>query len=261
MNEAELLFTQALGCDRLALYLNKHKYLGQDEAAFISSALSRRIKGEPLQYILGKAEFMGLEIEVNPDVLIPRPETEILAARALEYAKQEQARDVLDLGTGSGCIAVALAKHLTGLKLDASDISDRALAVAARNALAHGVNIHFIRSDLFAALSCGKYDMIVSNPPYIVSAQIRKLQPELSYEPVLALAGGADGLNFYRRIIPGAPDYLKKNGLLIMEIGLGQRPAIEKIFLDAGKFELTEVIKDYNNVERVLVARKADQDG
>jgi len=258
MNETELLFTRALGCDRISLYLNKAKYLNPDEVDFIVSAFKRRINSEPIQYILGKTEFMGLEFKVNEAVLIPRPETERLVEKALEYAKQNKPGRVLDLGTGSGCIAVSLARYAPELKIDASDISPEALAIAKENAAAHGVGINFIRSDLFSALEYKEYGLIVSNPPYLASAQIRELQPELSFEPALALEGGADGLDSYRRIIRQAPGYLQKNGLLIMEIGLGQRKGLEKIFADSGKFEITEIVKDYNNLDRVICARKAD---
>ncbi|MFA4989628.1 MAG: peptide chain release factor N(5)-glutamine methyltransferase [Candidatus Omnitrophota bacterium] len=258
MNEAELLFTQALGCDRMSLYLDKDRYLNRDEVNFISSALKRRLKAEPLQYILGKTEFMGLEFKVNTAVLIPRPETEILVTTALGYVKQRKSGRVLDLGTGSGCIAVALAKYTTGLEIDASDISARALATAGENAAAHGVKINLIRSDLFSALGSKKYAMIVSNPPYIMSTEISKLQPELNYEPALALDGGADGLDFYRRVIREAPGYLKKGGWLLLEIGFGQKRGLEKIFLGSGRFEIAGIIKDYNNIARVLAARKVN---
>ncbi|MDD5027706.1 MAG: peptide chain release factor N(5)-glutamine methyltransferase, partial [Candidatus Omnitrophica bacterium] len=176
MNETELLFTRALGCDRISLGLNKDRRLNREEANFISSAFKRRIKAEPIQYILGRTEFMGLEFEVNEAVLIPRPETEILVATALGYARQEKSGRILDLGTGSGCIAVSLAKHSTNLEIDASDISVRALETAGENASAHGVEINLIRSDLFSALEYKEYAMIVSNPPYIMSAEIGKLQ-------------------------------------------------------------------------------------
>jgi release factor glutamine methyltransferase len=261
VNETELLFSQALGCDRLALYLNKDQYLAKQELNFISSVFERRIKGEPIQYILGKMEFMGLELNVNKDVFIPRPETEILVETALKYAAKGGALKILDLGTGSGCIAIALSKNLAYLEIDASDISDKALAVAKENANLNRVKINFIQSDLFKGLSNKKYDIMISNPPYVAEGQISKLQPELQFEPRVALSGGPDGLAFYRRIILGAPDYLKRNGLLIMEIGFGQKPGIEKIFLDSGKFKPVEVIKDYNNIERVIVARKADSNG
>ncbi|MDO8662003.1 MAG: peptide chain release factor N(5)-glutamine methyltransferase [Candidatus Omnitrophota bacterium] len=261
MNEAELLFSQVLGCDRLALSLNKDRYLGREELDFITCSLKRRIKGEPIQYILGKMEFMGLELKIKQDVLIPRPETEILVQTALKYIKQEKSRKILDLGTGSGCIAISLGKNSANLEIDASDISSSALAVAKENAGLNGVKIDFVLSDLFRGLRNKKYDLITSNPPYVREGEITKLQPELQFEPKLALNGGPDGLDFYRRIISGSANYLQKNGLLIMEMGFEQKPDIETIFLDLGKFKLIEVIKDYNNIDRVIVARKADING
>lgn len=263
MTEAELLFSRVLDCDRLSLYLNRDKYLAKNELDFISSVLARRIKGEPIQYILGKIEFMGLELKVNPGVLIPRPETEILAERAIQSLKvsKSQSLKVLDLGTGSGCIAIALAKNSESAEIDAVDISTEALKTAKENAGLNKAKINFIQSDLFSGLKDKKYAMIVSNPPYVEECQIRRLQPELRFEPRVALNGGADGLDFYRRLILESADHLEKNGLLIMEIGFGQRPGIEKIFLDSGKLKVIEVIKDYNNIDRVIVARKADANG
>ena len=257
MNETELLFTYTLGCLRTDLYLNKKKYLNRQEADFISSALNRRIKGEPIQYILGSTEFMGLEIKVNKDVLIPRPETEILAETAIEFAKKEKPGRVLDLGTGSGCISIALFKHPADTEIDAGDISDKALTVAKENAELNNARINFIKSDLFDGLSFRDYGMIVSNPPYIAQGEIKKLQPELQFEPETALNGGKDGLDFYRRIILNAPGYLREKGLLILEIGFGQKEGLEVIFRKSKSFEIIKTIKDYNNIERVIVARKA----
>jgi len=257
VNEAELLFSQALGCQRPDLYINKNEYLGREKGVFISSVLNRRIKGEPIQYILGKTEFMGLEIKVNKDVFIPRPETEILVETALEFARKEKPRRVLDLGTGSGCIAVALFKYLANLEIDASDISDKALIVAKENARLHSARINFIKSDLFSKLEYKEYGIIVSNPPYIAESQIEKLQPELQFEPKMALNGGRDGLDFYRRIILNSGDYLRKGGLLIMEIGYNQKYNLEKMFDSLKLFEIVKAVKDYNNIDRVVVARKA----
>ncbi|MCX5695604.1 MAG: peptide chain release factor N(5)-glutamine methyltransferase [Candidatus Omnitrophica bacterium] len=261
MNEAELLFSDCLGCQRVDLYLNKDKCLSRKDAAFISSALSRRIKGEPIQYILGKTEFMGLELKVNRNVLIPRPETERLVETAIEYANRENPTRVLDLGTGSGCIAVALAKYLKDLEIDASDIAPEALSVAKENALLHAAKINFIRSDLFDKLEYKEYGIIVSNPPYIAEDQIRKLQPQLQFEPKVALDGGSDGLDFYRKIILKAAGYLKRSGLLIMEIGFQQKKDLEKIFDSQKLLEIIKVVQDYNDIERVMVARKVEAYG
>jgi release factor glutamine methyltransferase len=267
VNEAELLFSSVLNCNRMSLYLDRQRLLTGDESKAISAALKRRIAGEPLEYILASTEFMGLEFKLSPDVLIPRPETEILVETAIRLASttpcSKQGRvavntRILDLGTGSGCIAVSLAKFLPDAEITAVDISQEALKVAAENAEAHNVKINFIRSDLFSspALSSFKYEIIVSNPPYIVSEEIERLQPELSYEPRVALDAGPDGLEFYRRIADKAPDHLEKGGFLVMEMGFGQSKAVENIFNKSKKFEIIEIVKDYNNIDRVIVARR-----
>ncbi|MCK9604140.1 MAG: peptide chain release factor N(5)-glutamine methyltransferase [Candidatus Omnitrophica bacterium] len=255
MNEAELLFSEIFGCDRASLYLKKNIPLDKDKLSKVSSVLKRRFSGEPLQYILGKTEFMGLEFRVNPSVLIPRPETEILVEKAAEMATSLK---IMDIGTGSGCIAISLAKLLKDADIIATDISDNALEVAKENARRHGVKINFILADLFNAVDCVMHpvDLIISNPPYVASGEIATLQPEISYEPRIALDGGADGLDFYRRIINGAVDYLKKDGLLILEIGFDQSRAIADIFQRSGKFKIIEIVKDYSNIERVMVAVK-----
>ena len=263
MNEAELLFSQALGCQRPDLYINKDKYLSREKSAFISAVLKRRIKGEPIQYILGKTEFMGLEIKVNKSVLIPRPETEVLVETALRLiprlcSLRPRRLKILDLGTGSGCIGIALAKYLTDPIIDASDLSDAALGVARENAKLNNAKINFIQSDLFTShkLQVTSYDIIISNPPYIAEGQIKKLQPELQFEPNMALNGAGDGLDFYRRIVLCAPGYLKIGGLLILEMGFGHAPALEEIFNKPGLLEVIEIVKDYNNIDRVIVLRK-----
>ena len=229
----------------------------------LSSALKRRISAEPIQYILGKTEFMGFEFKVTPDVLIPRQETEILVETAVKYVAASQSHNatsinILDLGTGSGCIAISLAKLLPNAKITATDISDRALAVALRNAELNGVKVNFIQSDLFHNynLEPDTYNLIVSNPPYIPTAQMKTLQPEVRYEPGIALDGGRDGLDFYRRIIGSSALYLEGDGFLILEAGFNQRDAIENIFQKARDFKITDAIKDYNHIDRVIVAQK-----
>jgi release factor glutamine methyltransferase len=271
MNETELLFTEMLNCDRASLYLEGKRKLDQPVLFLISQALRRRINGEPIQYILGKTEFMGLEFKVNPDVLIPRPETEILVETVIKQVSAISCKlkavsceprkfNILEIGTGSGCIAISLAKFMPQAKFFATDISRKALDIARQNARLNNVTdrIKFIHSDLFAGQRVNRltsYDIIVSNPPYIHRQEIKRLAAEIQYEPVSALDGGRDGLDFYRRIIHQAPGFLKKEGLLILEMGFDQRKSIEKIFDLSGKFKVKEVIKDYNNIERVIVAQ------
>ncbi|MDD4980354.1 MAG: peptide chain release factor N(5)-glutamine methyltransferase [Candidatus Omnitrophica bacterium] len=264
MNEAELLFTDILNCDRLSLYVNKDLSLDKISSSLVSAALKRRIKSEPIQYILGKAEFMGLQFKVTPDVLIPRPETEILVETAIKLVSgvrcQVSGVNILDLGTGSGCIAVSLAKFLPEAEIHATDISESALEIARANARLNRVDnsISFFQSDLLTAysLELTAYDIIVSNPPYVPTQEIDTLQPEIQYEPRIALDGGEEGLDFYRRIIQDAPGYLKEGGFLIMEAGFGQKDAIKNVFQKSGFFKVIEWIKDYNNIDRVVVAKK-----
>ncbi len=258
MNETELLFTEILSCNRAQLYLEKKRKLSLKDSARIAGALRRRISGEPIQYILGKTEFMGLEFKVSPAVLIPRPDTEVLVETVLRYGRKKKSV-ILDIGTGSGCIAVSLAKLLPQSKIYAADISRAALEIARQNARFNGAlkRINFLNCDLFPPLEQHgkKYNIIISNPPYIKTKIIKTLETEVQFEPRAALDGGADGLDFYRRIIKEAPAYLKPGGLLILEIGFDQKKEVGKIF-SAGKiFEVKEVIKDYNGINRVVVAQ------
>ena len=259
MDEAELLFTEILNCSRLSLYLDGQSPIGKDKSVLVSDVLKRRIRGEPLHYILGKTEFMGLEFKVNREVLIPRQETEILVETVIEIVQSSKFKvhSILDIGTGSGCIAISLAKFLPDVKIDATDVSIGALKVAEVNAKSHDVNINFIHSDLFSSsdLSVCGYGFIVSNPPYIPTSQMHSLQPEIRYEPVIALDGKKDGLDYYRRIINDACRYLKDGGFLMLEIGFNQIRQIERIFQKSGNFEIIEVVKDYNNIDRVVVAK------
>ncbi|MCX5697688.1 MAG: peptide chain release factor N(5)-glutamine methyltransferase [Candidatus Omnitrophica bacterium] len=287
MNEAELVLSRILQSDRPSLYLSRNVRLDKAVAGAISSVLKRRIKGEPLAYILGKADFFGLEFNISPDVLVPRPETEILVETALRQSlvvgRWSLDLRILDLGTGSGCIAISLAKELPFAKIDAVDISQGALKVAQENARFHNVEINFRQRDLFSTefaeletsylseptnLSSRHgsknkfvgesriYDLIVSNPPYIRSAEIEGLQPEVRQEPRVALDGGSDGLDFYRRITKTAPRHLEEGGLLVMEMGYNQREAIEKICQGSGRLKVLEVVKDYSGIDRVIVTKK-----
>jgi len=275
MNEAELLFSEILKTDRLSLYLDKDRPLDKACCFKVSSVLRRRIKGEPIQYILGKTEFMGLEFRVAAQVLIPRPETEILVETAIRlssvvrisssvFRRPSSVLNILDLGTGSGCIAISLAKYLPGVKVDAIDISPEALEIAKQNALLNNVTVNFIHGDLFNFFSrptshvprpTEKYDLIVSNPPYIPSDEIALLQPEIQYEPRISLDGGSRGLDFYYRLIYDAPAHLVQGGYLLLEIGFGQETAIKIILENSRKFEIIEAVRDYNGIDRVIVAQ------
>ena len=264
MNEAELLFSTILNSDRLSLYLNRGSHLEKDKSLLISSILKRRISGEPIQYILGKAEFMGLEFKVGPGVFIPRPETEILVETAIKQVTrspghQVTSLDILDMGTGSGCIAISLAKLLPYAAITATDISDKALAAAMENADLNGAKVNFVQGDLFCGFSPGSYDLVVSNPPYIPSPEIQNLQPEIRHDPIIALDGGSDGLDFYRRMITDAPQYLKENSCLIMEMGFNQKGSIKDIFQKNKNFKVIDIVQDYNNIDRIIIAKREDR--
>jgi release factor glutamine methyltransferase len=264
MNEAEILFTEVLKCNRASLYLDRGILLGAEAGSRISSVLKRRAAGESLYYILGKTEFMGLEFRVTPDVLVPRPETELLVETAVSYASGDRSPgapvNILDIGTGSGCIAVSIAKLLKTSIITATDISRTALDVASTNAGDLGVEdrIEFVRADLFPphGPQSALYDIIVSNPPYIRTGDIKGLSPEVRSEPFEALDGGADGLDFYRAIISSAHRYLAPRGALLLELGFDQAHAVRQLIEDSKNYRVKEVIRDYNNIQRVIVATK-----
>jgi release factor glutamine methyltransferase len=259
VNEAELVYSHVLNCERLSLYLNKEMRLGRNKSAQVSRILRRRIMGEPLQYILGVTEFMGLEFKVDKRALIPRSETEILVESAIEQLKAigKISPKILDLGTGSGCIAVSIARLFPRAIVWASDISSQALELAKKNAGLHNVEIKFLQADLFSGpkIKKEKFDLIISNPPYVTTSQLSSLPRELSFEPQLALAAGVDGLNFYRRIICQAAAHLNDIGSLAFEIGANQAQTV-KVMLAKGNFSDIRIIKDYNGVKRVVIAKQ-----
>ena len=253
--DAEVLLAHVLGKERVQLYLSFDKPLAGEELARYRSFLRRRAAHEPTQYITGKQEFWSLDFEVTPAVLIPRPETEVIVEKALEIAGEKPAL-VLDLGTGSGAISVALAHEREGIRVVAADKSWPAIEVARRNALRNGVagRIFFMVMDLFEALDARPlFDIIVSNPPYVSDAEFLDLAPEIAnYEPPVALRGGGNqGLATIKRILEQFEAHLKPHGALLMEIGLGQAEILEAVIPGhwAGRFEF---IKDYSGIRRVL---------
>jgi release factor glutamine methyltransferase len=259
MNEAELILGDIFNCDRASLYRDAKKRLPPGTGRRLASILKRRVAGESLYYILGKVEFMGFDFRVTEHCLVPRPETELLVEAVVSHARGAHSRSVniLDIGTGSGCIAISLAKELKGAFVTATDISERALSVAIGNASRLGVmdRIDFINCNCFPA-DCGMYDCIVSNPPYIRSADIAGLSPEVRSEPRLALDGGPDGLHFYRQIIAKASQHLKHAGMLIMEVGFDQAECVNQLLTDSKKYIVKEVIRDYNGIDRIVSAMK-----
>lgn len=256
---AEMLLCSVLGVRRIDLYLRFEQPVKEDELVLYRTLIRRRLAREPVQYIMGDTEFYSLPFRVTPDVLIPRPETEHLAEAAIAAlrAADGEAR-ALDIGTGSGILAVVLAREAPNASLTASDISAAALAVAADNAARNGVaeRIRFLAHDILTgspeALG-GPFEVVVSNPPYIAPQDMAELQREISeYEPRAALTDERDGLTFYRRFAELAPALLAPGGRMFLEIGMGQRPDIERIFVSAG-CTCIDVIADYSGIERVLV--------
>lgn len=242
--EARQLISHILGVAPGALPLYREETLSPAGEETLQAMLKRRRGREPLQYILGEWAFMGLPIRVRPGALIPRADTETLAEQALFYAKERGYQTALDLCCGTGCIGIALAK-LGGLSVSASDISQGCIALARENAETNDVPLTFFQGSYFAPVT-GRYDLIVSNPPYIETAVMDALAPELSYEPRLALDGGEDGLVAYRAIRAGYQARLNPGGMLLLEVGAGQARAV------AALFGACAIYRDLNGIERVV---------
>ena len=262
--DAELLLGCALGVSREELILAAAKNLSVAESYRYEDFLVRRLNREPLAYITGRQEFWSLDFLVSGDVLVPRPETEMLVEFALSHlaeANNSELPRILELGTGSGAIAVALATELPQAQIVATEISPAALAIARRNASRNGVSdaIRFLEGDLFSALAEdleNYFDLIISNPPYIPRDQISKLDAEVSrWEPRAALDGGVDGLDFYRRIAEEAPGYLGKRGAVAVEIGAAMGAVVSALFRNRAAYVDTQVHQDYSGRDRVVLAR------
>jgi len=252
--EAELLLAGLLGLDRVGLYLNYDRPLVAAELALYRERVGRRARREPLQYILGQAEFWSLPFSVTPAVLIPR-------AEALK--RTNGPCRILDVGTGSGAIAIALAHELPQATVEALDLSAEALAVAAANARDNGVEarVRFRQADL-AALDGGPYDLIVSNPPYIPARDLDDLMPEVrDFEPRLALDGGADGLDCYRRLLPAAVGRLKPGGWLLVEVGAGQAAQVAELCTTLPELGEVFAARDLAGIDRVVGCRRYEEVG
>lgn len=250
--DAAQMLAHVLGEDALMMRLWADRLLTQAQQAAYEAMLERREAREPMQYILGSVGFMGLEFHVEPAVLVPRPDTEILCEEALSRIRPGMR--VLDIGTGSGALAVSIAHHAPECHVTAVDVSDAALAVAVGNARANGAAVRFVKSDLLAALAGEVFDVIVSNPPYISRQEMDALMPETRREPALALFGGEDGLDFYRRICREAPAQLREGGCLLLEIGWRQREAVSALVREAVGEPFA--LKDYGDNWRVVGAVK-----
>lgn len=257
--DAEVLLCAVLKCERINLYVDFERPLTENELAQFKQYVVRRAKHEPLAYILGEKAFMRNMFKVTPDTLVPRPETELLV-ESIVMAAEAVGGDVkiLDIGTGSGAIIVSLLDYLPQAKGVGVDISAGALTVAKENAVSIGVaeRVGFLRSDVFSALPLDKkFDIIVSNPPYIPAGDIAGLAKDVQQEPIGALDGGADGLDFYRRITKEAPLHMVEDGLLAFEIGIYQGEAVAELCRQAG-FGAVAIRKDYAGIERMVFAAK-----
>lgn len=276
--KVKLLIEYVLRISKEQIILNEEKELTESEILKINSLLDKIKSGVPIQYIINKQEFMGMEFYVNENVLIPQPDTEILVEEVIKYCNklrhnqennetnhktsEKECREknkpikILDLCTGSGIIGVSLCKYLENVEIYVSDISEKALEVAKKNAKKHNANINFICSDMFKNIEEKEFDIIVSNPPYIESNVINNLSKEVQNEPKIALDGGEDGLDFYRIISEKANKYLKENGIIFLEIGYDQKDKVEKIFSNYNYYSNIECVKDLSGNNRVIIVKK-----
>lgn len=252
---AELLLAKVLNMKRIDLYLQFERILSSKERDRYRNYVKRRVNREPVQYILGETEFYGLPFNVGPEVIVPRPETELLVDAVLESVKalKKSPAKILDIGTGSGCIAVSLAKLLPDCSIWAIDISEAALKIARSNADLNEVDVQFIEGDILRNTSSvlTKFDILVSNPPYVPLRDIDQLEPEVrNFEPKTALFAGEDGLEFYRKFMGVIPDLVNRNGKIFLEIGYDQAGPLKQLFTN-GDF-IVEIRKDYNQIDRIL---------
>lgn len=262
--DSEMLVLHASGADRLSAYMDNPE-ISKGLQAKIRRLVRRRAKGEPVQYIVGQVEFFGLKIHIGKGVLIPRPETELLAEEAIKAVSRGRVTlplQILDLCTGSGCIAIALAKAFPDSRVYGTDVSKTAIRYAKKNAAGSAVeNVTFLQGSLYLPLKRSLcFDLIVSNPPYVKRGDIDGLQREIKeWEPLEALDGGGDGLDFYRSIFTDAPKYLCRGGRILVELGFGQAEDVKMLAMRQG-FGTIEVRKDYAGIERILKAELRSQD-
>ncbi|MBV8859888.1 MAG: peptide chain release factor N(5)-glutamine methyltransferase [Acidobacteria bacterium] len=263
--EAGSLLSHSTGRDQAFLITHSDEELTAEQLEDFRACVGRRAAGEPFQYIAGRQEFYGLEFEVSRDVLIPRPETELLVETALELMKGSTAPLLCDVGTGSGCIAVTLLHERKDARGFALDVSDAALAVAARNAARHGVGerLRLLVSDCFDALRSDgreelRFDLVASNPPYIAESDIEELQKEVrEHEPRVALTPGGDGLKVIRRLVAEAPHFLKPGGHLLLEIGFDQHEQVAAL-IDPAVWTLLDIHRDLQGIPRTVALRLKD---
>ena len=260
---AELLLCDVLKLERIQLYTLFDKAVAANDLATLRAMVKRAAEHEPVAYLVGRCEFYSLPLTITSDCLIPRPETEHLVERAVDFLRRRPApQRMLDVCTGSGCIAAAVAKNVPQVEIVATDISDAALAVAATNIEKLGLTgrVQLLCGDLFDPILSGlddtRFDLIVSNPPYVSDAEFEALDKNVKdYEPHLALRAGVDGLDVYQRIIEHVGDFLKPDGGLMMEIGFAQGEAIRQLLTDSGLFKEVKIEKDFANNDRIAIAK------
>ena len=255
---AELLLASILNCKRIDLYLLFDRPLDENEIIEYREFISRRSKHEPLQYILGEVEFYGLKFKVNKNVLIPRPETEFLIEKAISLVNENKLKSILDIGTGAGNIPITLSKNLNGIEITSIDVSEEAYKVAEENAIYNEVKnkINLLNADINDYTSDSKFDMIISNPPYVSKENYNNLSKDIHYEPAVSITDFSDGYEFYRIVTKKSDSLLNNGGFLLCEMAQGQSEHIQKMFTEANFNEIT-VIKDYQNIDRVIVGRKS----
>ena len=254
--DGEGMAVDILGVTRSTLGLMAKSRLDDQRQVQLDSWLSRRAKGEPLQYIEGVAWFMGLEFGVDPRVLIPRPDTETLCEEALDILSQRPNATVADICTGSGAIGISVKKLCPTAHVTLTDLSGDALLVARSNALRLGVQVEALQGDLYAPLGARAFDMILCNPPYLTGEDMQNLQKEVGFEPSMALYGGEDGLDFYRRLASGAKDHLNPGGWMLLEVGMGQAEAVAGMLEAALGCDDAVIIDDLNGIGRVVKAQR-----
>lgn len=261
---AELLLADVLKLKRIELYTNFEKVVPEQDLDRLHGLIKRAAQHEPIAYLTGRTEFYCLEFQITPDCLIPRPETELLVERAIEFLKNRTGTQfVCDLCTGCGCIAIAIAKNFLKARIIATDISDDALKIAAKNIRNHQLDkkIKLLCGDLFEPvipqLDTERFDLIVCNPPYVTASQFQALPKNVrDYEPKLALFAGIDGLDIYRRVIEKAPDFLKPDAALMLEIGYAQGPAVRELLEKTACFKEINIEKDMHDNDRIAAAKR-----
>jgi release factor glutamine methyltransferase len=256
--EAQLLLAHALGCTKIELYVRHEESPTEAHRTTFREMIKKRAEGMPVAYLIGYREFFSLAFQVSPAVLIPRPDTEVLVIETAQRMKRHAEPHVLDVGTGSGCIAIALAKQHKTARVTATDISPAALAVAQQNATKHAVHerVTFLEGDMLDPVRDQQFDFVVSNPPYITTAEMGQLEPSVrAYEPELALVAGADGLDCYRRLTAGLLKHLKPAGMVLLEVGYQQADAVREL-LRGAQLELGPTFKDLGGHVRVVTAQR-----